>query len=313
MRMNTTGDSYIPSLLYEVAGSITPHAHYQAGIASGTVTEAWAWGTFRSQLALMGHMHEREESHKDPLWVEEGSYRFIDQPEENRLLEMQFGVSPNSILGRYLPMIGLGAEQALTMMGTYAVDAIDIFMPDTQVSGKRSTKDIAIAYSGGITSKRFGGTIPKQLQRMRSPYMDGLGALQTAGDALLRGVNNILWEEDEIDVPDWPLAVTAHVDLLPLIAKQFEPEVFLEEVKERYWEPARFVRASPQPSTAIPWLPAALDWSEPLPETAYRLTFVIPEWSLPVASWIAGMVAVIAGSCGVHGALMRVTQADRTE
>lgn len=311
--MDINCDWHFPSLLFEVVGSITPHAPYQAGIANGSVTEEWAWGTFRSQLALMGHMNDGDEAQREPLWVEEGFYRFVDQPEENRLLEMQFGVSPNTILGRYLPMIGLGAEQALAMMGTYTVDAIDMFMPDAQVSGKRSTKGIAVAVSGGSTSNLFDGAIAKQLQRMRSPYMGGFGALQTAGDALLRGANNILWEEEEVDVPDWPLSVTAHVDVLPLIAKKFEPEAFLEEAEGMHWAPTRFVRATPQPSTAIPWLPAVLGWGEPMPETAYRLTFVIPEWSLPAASWIAGMVATVAGSFGMHSAVMRITPSKTAE
>lgn len=310
--MDITYDLHFPSLLYEVVGSITPHAHYQAGIADGTVNEDWAWGTFRSQLALMGHMHDEEEARNDPLWVEEGSYRFIEQPDSDRLLEMQFGVSPNTILGRYFPMVGQGAANALDILGTYTLDAIDIFIPDAKVSGKRSTEGMAVGVGDDIPSDELRALLATHLQRMASPYTDGFVALQTAGEALLTGVNNILWEEDEIDIPDWPRAVTAHVDVLPLIAKKFESTEFLNDAKEKHWAPARFVGATPLPSTEIPWLPNVLDWNEPIPEIAYRLTFVIPEWSLPVASWMGGMVATVAGIFGVHSALMRITQADRT-
>lgn len=328
MDMNTQWD--FPSLLFEVCGALTPHPQYTDAIANGTVTDDWAWGAFRSQLALMGHMHDDEEDIVDPITVEEGFYPVIANPDADRLLEMQFGVDPGTILGRYFPMIGLGAENVLDEIGTYTVEALDLYIPSTGVSGRRSTEGLMIGGQGDdethLANLELNDTammvsvdgdsvdqavleeMAAALERYSSPYMEGFSPLQTAGDALLRGENNIVWEDGDEATPAWPLAASVHVDILPLITNELDSAAFLDTAGDFYWFPATFTRAERHPSHAVPWLPSVLDWSDPLPADAYRLTFTVPEWSIPAASWIAGLVAVIAGSFGVHGALMRVSQ-----
>lgn len=305
--MDINADWDFPSLLFEVCGELTPHPQYEDGIANGTVTDDWAWGAFRSQLALMGHMHEREEGIVDPISVEEGFYPVLANPDSDRLLEMQFGVAPEAILGRYFPMIGLGAANVLDEIGTYAFEALDLYIPSTGVSGRRSTEGWAIAVTGGEAGLN---TMAEAIKRASSPYMAGYGVLQTAGFALLRGDNNIVYEDDEDEdhIPEWPLATRAHIDILPLVTAGFDADQWLDELHTYYWFPVSFEEAERHPSQAVTWLPSVLDWGEPLPADAYRFTFTVPEWSIPVASWTAGMVAVIAGIFGVHGALMRVTR-----